>query len=62
MMMSEVVGFLYMPKDILSVAFIIDRSRKFNLFSFSCSSVKVRLAVTSLNELRTCSTSVMFPL
>ena len=38
--MSEVVGFLHMSKDILSVVFIIERSRKFNLFSYSRSSVK----------------------
>ena len=60
--MSEVFFFLYISKDILSVAFIIEISRKFNLFSFSCSSVKVRLGVISLNDLRTCLTSVMFSL
>jgi len=60
--MSEVVGFLHMSKDILSVDFIIERSRKFNLFSCSRSSVKVRLGVMSLNELRTRSTSVLFSL
>ena len=53
MMMSEVVSFLYMSKDILSVAFIIEMSRKFNLFPFSCSSMKVRLGDISLNDLRT---------
>jgi len=47
--MSEVVGFLYMSKFILSVVFIIERSRKFNLFSCYRSSVKFRFDVISLN-------------
>ena len=53
MMMYEVVSFPYMSKDILSLVFVIRMSRKFNLFSFSCSSVKVRLGDISLNDLRT---------
>ena len=53
MMMSEVVFSLYISNDILSLVFIISMSRKFNLFSSSCSSVKVRLGVISLNDLRT---------
>ena len=32
--MSEVVSFLYISKDILFVAFIIEISRKFNFFLF----------------------------
>jgi len=46
MIISEVVGFLYMSKDILSVDFIIVRSRKINLFPCSRSSVKLRFRVT----------------
>jgi len=53
MTMSEVVSFLYMLKDILSLVFVIRMFRKFSLFSFSCSSVKVRLCDISLNDLRT---------
>ena len=60
--MSEVVGFLYMPKDILSVVFVIESSRKFHLFSCYRSSVKFRFVVVSLNELSTCSISVTFSL
>jgi len=45
--------FLYISNDILSLVLIIRMSRKFNLFSSSCSSVKVRLGVISLNDLRT---------
>ena len=53
MMMYEVVFFLYISNEILSLAFIIRMSRKFNLFSSSYSSVKVRLGVISLNDLST---------
>jgi len=54
--------FLYISNDILSLVFIIRMSRKFNLFPSSCSSVKVRLGVIPLNDLRTCLTSVTFSL
>ena len=62
MMASQVVCFLYMSKDILSIVFIIEMSRKFSLFSFSRSSVNFRLRVKSLKGLRTSSTSVKFSL
>jgi len=57
-----VVSFLYISIDILSLVFITRKSRKFNLFSSSCSSVKVRLGVIPFNDLRTSLTSVMFSL